>query len=68
MSESKGLPPSLLDISNFSDGGLKVLVVEDNDSDFELMCYRLKQGGLKYTIILGNSNATTVTQRKQLPQ
>ena len=48
MSESKGLPPSLLDISNFSDGGLKVLVVEDNDSDFELMCYRLKQGGLKY--------------------
>lgn len=49
MSESRGLPPSLLDISNFSDGGLKVLVVEDNDSDFELMCYRLKQGGLKYT-------------------
>jgi len=49
MSESKGLPPSLLDISNFSDGGLRVLVVEDNDSDFELMCYRLKQGGLKYT-------------------
>ena len=49
MSDTKGLPPSLLDISNFSDGGLKVLVVEDNDSDFELMCYRLKQGGLKYT-------------------
>ncbi|MEQ9105895.1 MAG: response regulator [Limnobacter sp.] len=49
MSESRGLPPSLLDISNFSDGGLKILVVEDNDSDFELMCYRLKQGGLKYT-------------------
>ncbi|HEX4855338.1 MAG TPA: ATP-binding protein [Limnobacter sp.] len=49
MSEPRGLPPSLLDISNFSDGGLKVLVVEDNDSDFELMCYRLKQGGLKYT-------------------
>lgn len=49
MSESRGLPPSLLDISNFSDGGLRVLVVEDNDSDFELMCYRLKQGGLKYT-------------------
>ncbi|MCR2746447.1 hybrid sensor histidine kinase/response regulator [Limnobacter parvus] len=49
MSDSKGLPPSLLDISNFSDGGLKVLVVEDNDSDFELMCYRLKQGGLNYT-------------------
>jgi len=48
MSDSKGLPPSLLDISNFSDDGLKVLVVEDNDSDFELMCYRLKQGGLKY--------------------
>ncbi len=49
MSDPKGLPPSLLDLSNYSDEGLKVLVVEDNDSDFELMCYRLKQGGLKYT-------------------
>jgi len=49
MSDTKGLPPSLLDISQYSDEGLKVLVVEDNDSDFELMCYRLKQGGLKYT-------------------
>ncbi|MCZ8015910.1 MAG: response regulator [Limnobacter sp.] len=49
MSEPKGLPPSLLDLSQYSDDGLKVLVVEDNDSDFELMCYRLKQGGLKYT-------------------
>lgn len=49
MNEPKGLPPSLLDISNFSDGGLKVLVVEDNDSDFELICHRLKQGGLKYS-------------------
>ena len=38
-----------MDISNFSDNGLKVLVVEDNDSDFELMCYRLKQGGLRYS-------------------
>lgn len=49
MSDNKGLPPSLLDISSYSDEGLKVLVVEDNDSDFELMCYRLKQGGLKYS-------------------
>jgi signal transduction histidine kinase len=48
MSDFKGLPPSLLDIKNYSDEGLKVLVIEDNDSDFELMCHQLKQGGLKY--------------------
>ncbi|MCQ8897355.1 response regulator [Limnobacter humi] len=51
MNENKGLPPSLLNLSSFSDEGLKVLVVEDNDSDFELMCYRLKQGGLTYTAV-----------------
>ncbi len=44
-----GLPPSLLDLSGYTDSGLRVLVVEDNDSDFELICFRLKQGGLKYT-------------------
>ncbi|HEX4842477.1 MAG TPA: ATP-binding protein [Limnobacter sp.] len=49
MSDNRGLPPSLMDLSAYSDEGLRVLVVEDNDSDFELMCYRLKQGGLKYT-------------------
>lgn len=49
MNENKGFPPSLLDVSQYADSGLRVLVVEDSDSDFELMCYRLKQGGLKYT-------------------
>lgn len=49
MSNTKGLPPSLLDLSAYTDQGLRILVVEDNDSDFELMCYRLTQGGLKYT-------------------
>ena len=48
MDKHTGIPSSLLDLSRFSDDGLRVLVVEDNDSDYELICYRLKQGGLKY--------------------
>ena len=46
MSEHKGIPSSLMDMSQYRDEGLKVLFVEDNESDFELMLYRLKQGGL----------------------
>lgn len=48
MSDSRGgIPASLLDLSGYIHEGLKVLFVEDNESDFELMCRNLKKGGLK---------------------
>lgn len=46
MNENSRIPTSLLDTTNFRDEGLKVLFVEDNESDYELMKYRLKQSGL----------------------
>ena len=48
MSRCKGIPPSLLDVSEFTDQGLRLLVIEDNDADFELLCHHLTQGGMKY--------------------
>ncbi|MDX1668945.1 MAG: response regulator, partial [Limnobacter sp.] len=47
MTNESKIPTSLLDVTNFRDEGLKVLFVEDNESDYELMVYRLKQSGLQ---------------------
>lgn len=46
MNHEPKLPASLLDISQFSDAGLRILFIEDSEADYELMLYRLKQGGL----------------------
>lgn len=41
------IPTSLLDTSQFKDEGLRILFIEDNESDYELMCYRLKTNGMQ---------------------
>lgn len=47
MSKMSQIPTSLLDTSSFKDEGLRILFVEDSESDYELMCYRLKANGMQ---------------------
>lgn len=49
MNNQSRLPPSLLDLSQFADEGLRILFIEDAESDYELMTHRLKAGGLACT-------------------
>lgn len=50
MNKRKGLPPSLLDISQFSDQGLRFLVIEDNEADFQRIKNHLMQHGMKCVV------------------
>jgi two-component system sensor histidine kinase UhpB len=46
MNKRKGIPPSLLDISQFRDQGLRLLIIENSDVDFECIHNHLRQQGM----------------------
>lgn len=47
MNKRQGIPPSLLDISQFRDQGLRLLIIENNDTDFQNIHNHLLQQGMK---------------------
>lgn len=47
MNKRKAIPSSLLDVSQFRDQGIRLLIVEDNEADFQLIGHHLEQQGIQ---------------------